>query len=374
MRALRRRSGRAENARMPKPPPPKVVELAEKARNGLRALERKLAPPELGLLGFISDLWGFQIVYTLAELRVVDALKDGPRAADAVAKELGVDADHLYRLLRAATHFDVVREEPERRFALLPLGSALCQAENESFRDFIILQGKVGWRFWGHLADSVRQGRSAIEIETGKKPFEYLLGDENARHVFNRAMTAVSSVSAEAFVAAYDLSGFSRIVDVGGGHGRLLAAALHQAPGARGVLFDLPEVVADAPAALEALGVRSRVEVVGGSFFDSVPAGGDLYIMKSIIHDWQDTEALAILESLRKAAEPSSKLVLYETVVTPPGEKHFAKLLDIEMIVHAGGRERTRDEYADLLRRAGFRLTRVLPSAGPASVIEAVPG
>lgn len=359
---------------MPKPPPPKVVELAEKARNGLRALERKLAPPELGLLGFISDLWGFQIVYALAELRVVDALKDGPRAADAVAKELGVDADHLYRLLRAATHFDIVREEPERRFSLLPLGSALCQAENESFRDFIILQGKVGWRFWGHLADSVRQGRSAIEIETGKKPFEYFVGDENARHVFNRAMTAVSAVSAEAFVAAYDLSGFAHIVDVGGGHGRLLSAVLHQAKSAKGVLFDLPEVVADAPAVLEALGVRSRVEVVGGSFFESVPAGGDLYMMKSIIHDWQDAEALAILESIRKAAKPSSKLVLYETVVTPPGEKHFAKLLDIEMIVHAGGRERTRDEYADLFRRAGFRLTRVLPSAGPASVIEAVPG
>jgi xanthosine utilization system XapX-like protein len=358
---------------MAKPPPAKVVQIAEKARNGLRSLERKLAPPELGLLGFVSDLWGFQIVYTLAELQVVDALKGGPRRAEAVATEIGVDSDHLYRLLRAATHFDIVREEPDRSFSLLPMGVALCDVENESFRDFLILEGRVGWRFWGRLKDSVRQGKTAIEIETGKKPFEYLVGDENARHVFNRAMTAISAVSAEAFVAAYDLSGFRHIVDVGGGLGRLLSAMLVQAPLAKGVLFDLPEVVADAPPVLEALGTKSRVEIVGGSFFESVPAGAELYVMKSIIHDWADDEALKILENVRRAATPSSKLVLYETVVTPPNVKHFAKLLDIEMIVHAGGRERTRDEYAELFRKAGFRLSRLIPSAGPASVIEALP-
>lgn len=358
---------------MAKPPPPKLVQIADKARNGLRFLERKLAPPEIGLLGFVSDLWGFQIVYALAELRVVDALKAGPRAADEVAKEVGADAGHLYRLLRAATHFDIVREEPNRCFSLLPLGTALCDVENESLRDFIILQGRVGWRFWGRLTDAVRQGRTAIEIETGKKPFEYLLGEENVRHTFNRAMTAVSSVAAEAFVAAYDLSGFGTIVDVGGGHGRLLSAMLQAAPSAQGVLFDLPEVVAEAPAVLESLGTQARVRVVGGSFFDSVPAGGDLYVMRAIIHDWDDAEALKILQSVRKAASPSSKLVLYETVVTAPNDKHFAKLLDIEMIVHAGGRERTRDEYAELFRKAGFRLARVLPAAGPASVLEALP-
>jgi hypothetical protein len=350
------------------------VGLAERARFGLRTLNRKMAPPSIVLLDFVNEMWGFRIVHALAELRVVDALAGGARSSDDVAKELGLDADHLYRLLRAATNLDVVREEPGRSFSLLPLGEALCEKEGESFRDFILLAGSMGWRFWGRLADCVRQGKNAIEIETGKKPFEYLLGEDNVRHVFNRAMTSVSALAAEAFVGAYDVSGFGTIVDVGGGQGRLLSALLKAAPSARGVLFDLPSVVESAPPILAQYGVADRTQVVGGDFFEGVPEGGDLYLMKAILHDWQDTEAKKILASIRKAAKPSSKLVLYETVVPGPNEKHFAKFLDIEMVVVAGGRERTKEEFSALLASAGFRLTRVIPTASPISIVEGEPG
>ena len=333
-----------------------------------------MVPPPFALLDFVTDLWGFQIVYALAELEVVDALAHGARDADSLARELHVDADHLYRLLRAATNLDLVVEEPGRRFSLKPIGEALCEKENESFRDFIVLMGRMGWRFWGRLTDSVREGRSAVEIETGKKPFEYLMGEESIRHTFNRAMTAVSAVSADALVAAYDLAGFSKIVDVGGGHGRLLASMLAAAKSARGVLFDLPEVVEGAPAVLSSLGVADRTEVVGGSFFESVPEGGDLYVLKSIVHDWQDDDALRILKNVRSALGPKGKVLLYETIVPGLNEKHFSKFLDIEMIVHAGGRERTKQEYTALYERAGLRLTRVVPTAGPASLIEGVTG
>lgn len=354
-------------------PPAKVVELTEKARLGLRSLERKMTPASLALLDFVSELWSFQIVFVLAKLKIVDALKEGARDSGAVARDLGLDADHVYRLLRAATNIDLVQEGPNKTFSLKPVGRALCEQENESFRDFIVLMGEVGWRFWGRLDDAVHEGKSAIEIETGKKSFEFFIGDENARHLFNRGMTAVSAVSADAFVAAYDLSGFKKIVDVGGGHGRLLSAMLKAAPHASGVLFDLPEVVEGAQSVLDSYGVGNRATIEGGSFFERVPEGGDLYVMKSIIHDWQDAEASKILGSIRRAAGAGSKLALYETVVPGPNQKHFSKFLDIEMIVHAGGRERTREEYSSLLGKAGFRLTRVIPTAGPVSVVEAEP-
>jgi tRNA A58 N-methylase Trm61 len=183
-------------------------------------------------------------------------------------------------------------------------------------------------------------------------------------------MTAVSSVTADAMTAAYDVSSFRKIVDIGGGHGRLLSALLKSAPGAKGVLFDMPSVVEGASPMLEKYGVRDRVEVLGGDFFDKVPPEGDLYVMKAIIHDWQDDQAQKILENVRRAMAPNGKVALFECVITGPNQKHFSKFLDIEMIVHAGGRERTRDEYAELFRKAGLRLTRVIPTAGPGSVVE----
>jgi hypothetical protein len=358
---------------MAKPPPPGVVAFVERARSGLRSLERKLTPPSFALLDFVQELWSFQIVYTLAELEITDALREGPRSAAEIARERGLNEDYLYRLLRAATNLDLLRENADRTFALRPIGEALCRREGESFRDFILLMGRFGWRFWARLGDAVREGKSAIEIETGKKPFEFLVGEPEARDTFNRAMTAVSALGADAMVAAYDVSGFRKIVDVGGGHGRLLSALLKSAPGTSGVLFDLPPVVEGAPAILEQYGVTDRVEIIGGDFFEQVPAGGDLYVLRSIIHDWQDAEALKILASVRRAIPASGKLVLFETVIPGPNDKHFSKFLDIEMIVHAGGRERTRDEYATLLGRAGFRLTRVIATAGPASLLESVP-
>lgn len=358
---------------MPKPPPAAVIALTQKARNAVRSLERKMAPPSIALLDFVGDLWSFQIVYALAELGVADQLAGGTHTAAEVARAVGADEDHLYRLMRAATNIDLLEERPGRAFALRPIGEALIQQEGESFRDFIVFMGKVGWRTWGRLTDSIRQGKTAIELEFGKKPFEYLTGDPEVAHLFNRAMTAVSALAGDAFVAAYDTSRLRRIVDVGGGHGRLLASIIAATPDARGVLCDMPSVVAGAPPILAKYNVEARIDVEGGDFFQSVPSGGDLYVMKSVIHDWQDTEAAKILASIRRAATPTSKLALYETVVPGPNDKHFAKFLDLEMIVHGGGRERTRDEYAALLTGAGFRMTRVIRTAGPMSIVEALP-
>jgi O-methyltransferase domain len=357
---------------MAKLPPPKVVSVTEAARTGLDFIKRSLVPPPIALLDLVSDFWSFHIAYSLAELNVPDALRERARSSGEVARELNVDADMLYRVLRAATMIGLCEEQADRVFALKPMGRALCNEPDASFRDFIIYMGKVASLFWMRLPDAIRQGKSAVEIETGQRTFEYLENNPELSAIFNRAMTATSNVACEAFVAAYDMSFATRIVDVGGGHGRLLSAILQHAPHASGVLFDMPSVVAGAAQTLQSFGVASRVEIVGGDFFQSVPSGGDCYVAKTIIHDWSDDDARKILRNVRSAMLPTGRVLLYETVVGPRNTASFAKLLDLEMIVMtSGGRERTQDEYRALFASAGLRLERVLPTAGPFSIIEA---
>lgn len=265
-------------------------------------------------------------------------------------------------------------ELPQRTFALRPMGRALCNEPAGSFRDYILFMGRHGTRFWRRLPDCIRLGKTAIEIETGGKPAEYFSMDAQAAEDFNRAMSALSNAVCDAFVSAYDFEGISRVVDVGGGQGTLLSAVLNELPAAHGVLFDLPSVVAGALLNLEARGVIARVECVGGDFFQRVPSGADCYIAKTVIHDWQDDEARRILANVRSAMAPHARVLLYESVVGPRNAASFAKLLDLQLIVTAGGRERTLDEYRVLLASAGLKLERTITTASPLSILEARAG
>jgi hypothetical protein len=186
-------------------------------------------------------------------------------------------------------------------------------------------------------------------------------------------MTGVSSIAIDTVVPRYDFTDRRLIVDVGGGHGALLAAVLASAPQARGILFDLPAVADGAAERLRAMGVAQRCVTAGGSFFDAVPDGGDAYLLKTVIHDWADEQSIAILRNVRTAIAADGKLLLMELVLPEGAPPHPGMLLDLEMLVQAGGRERTASEYGDLLSQAGFRLTRVIPTAGPMSIVEAVP-
>jgi hypothetical protein len=352
-------------------PPPAVVNVTEKARSGLDALKRNLVPGPVAVLDMINDFWAFHIAFTLADLQVTDALRLRARSSDDLARELGLDADMLYRVLRAATMFGVCEERPDRVFALKALGQALCQDEQASFRDFFVYMGRHGTRFWRRLPECVRTGKSAVELETGKASFDYVNSDPVFFEDFNRAMTATSNIAADAFTAVYDLSPVSRVVDIGGGHGRLLGGILQRYPQLRGVLFDQPGVVADAPQKLETFGVGDRVEIVGGDFFQSVPQGADCYIAKSIIHDWSDDEAHTILSNIRSAMTADGRVLLYEAVVGRRNVASFAKFLDVQMLIDCSGRERTADEYRALLARAGLALQRIVPTATPLAIIEA---
>jgi DNA-binding transcriptional ArsR family regulator len=331
-------------------------------------------PANIALLEIAQGAWLTQAVYVAARLGIADELRDGPRSASDVASAVGADPGATYRLMRALAANGLLKLRRDGRFSLTRVGHALRRDYDGSMAPMIKMVGHPShWEHWGNLLYAVKTGESAAEDVRGMPVFDYLETVPEYARVFNDAMTGVSAMAIETTVPAYPFADHRLIVDVGGGHGALLAAVLGQAPDARGVLFDLPSVIEGAGPELDRAGVSHRCTKTGGSFFEAVPDGGDAYLMKTIIHDWDDEKSLTILRNIRTAIDPGGKLLLFEMVLPEGAPPHPGMLLDLEMLVHPGGRERTADEYRDLLSRAGFRMTRVIGTAGPMSIVEAVP-
>ncbi|MDS0135824.1 MULTISPECIES: methyltransferase [unclassified Amycolatopsis] len=332
-----------------------------------------MTPPEIPIPARILQLatasWLSAAVSAAATLGVADALAAGPRPVDDIAKEIDAHAPTLYRLLRACADFDLFEEQDDRVFALTELGHALRTDSPLSMRGFARWVGDPADRFsWSGLADSVRTGRSAFEQVHGQDVWAYMATHPDTASVFNDAMTSASDQMIKPVVAAYDFSRFGRVVDVGGGHGALLAEILRTNPGVHGVLYDQPEVVAGASHP----DVADRLSVVGGSFFESVPPGGDAYLLSNVIHDWDDEKSARILSRVRDAMAPDARVLLAEVVM--PGKAEPAatvKLMDLNMLVLCDGKQRTEAEFAELFRSAGLALSRIVPT-GFCSVVEAV--
>ena len=319
--------------------------------------------------GFVA-----QAVSVAARLELADRLADGPKSADTLAKEAGAHGPSVYRLMRCLAMVGVFEERPQRTFALTPVGACLCKRGPHSLASMALLWG-ADWhiRPWTALEHSVRTGQSAFPQVFGQPLFEWFGKERAAFDTFNQAMTEFSEMACAAVVASYDFSGFRRIADVGGGHGRMLTEVLKAAPSSTGVLYDMPAVVEGARRPLAEAGLQNRCEIVGGDFFERVPPGCDAYVIKHIIHDWDEASCLKILRHCKAGLAPGGKVLLIEMVLPPPGVPHFGKFLDLEMLVMApGGEERTEDEYAALFQKAGLRLSRVVPTPSPVSVIEAV--
>ena len=273
----------------------------------------------------------------------------------------------------------MVAEGEDGRFALGPLGGCLRADAPGSVRALVLMFGDEDfWRTWGALEHCVRTGESAAgHLFGAEDAFARYAADPRLGAVFNAGMTVLAATTASAVVTTYDFSGLSRVVDVGGGQGGLIAAILSANPGLRGTLLDLPSVVEGAPALLAGAGVADRCEVVGGDMFQAVPGGGDLYVLSRVVHDWEDTRATAVLQSCRRAMHAQARLVLVERVLPDRIEAtSAAQVSDAQRPEHDGadrGRERTECDFAALLARAGLRLVRVIPTSGPVSVVEAVP-
>jgi O-methyltransferase domain/Dimerisation domain len=331
-------------------------------------------PPHVQLIQMGTGYWVSAIVYAAAKLGVADLLAAGPKSAAELAGPAGVHAPSLHRLMRTLASLGILTEGEAQRFALTPLGEALKTGAPGSARGTLIAFGNPPfWRAFEEIAYSVETGKTGFEKAMGLPVFDYLARHPEEASYFSEAMVGFHGGEPPAVAAAYDFSPFKTVVDVGGATGNLLAAILSRHAGPRGVLFDRPHVVRDAPALLKARGVSERVTVEAGDFFTTVPAGGDAYLFSHIIHDWNEDQCLTILGHCRKAIKPDGKLLIVEMVLPAGDTPHPGKVLDIVMLVVPGGQERTEAEHASLLGKAGFRLTRVVPTASAVSVVEAVP-
>lgn len=322
----------------------------------------------------IMGQWTSQAIVAAAQLHLADALADGPLPLEELARRVDANPEALARLLRALIGRAIFRQLRDGRYALTPLADTLRSDAPMSVAAVARFVGSREHReLWSLLADAVRTGHSVVPALHGTDAFSYLAENPDSAAVFNDAMTAMSNLATASILHAYDFKPFPIVIDVGGGHGRLLSAILAATPSARGVLYDLPNVVAGATAVLAEAGMTTRACVESGSFFTSVPTGGDAYILKNVIHDWGDEPAEAILRNVAAAAHPQAKLLLVELVI-PERDREFAgKWTDLEMLIMSDGRERTAAQYRDLLERSGFRLTRIVQTASPLSIIEAVP-
>ena len=347
--------------------------LIPQASNEPQNVAAQAAPPEAILTQMITGSLGSQAVYVAAQLGIADLLVDGPRHVDDLAAAAGADSSSLYRVLRALSSFGVFVELNDRIFDLSPTAELLRSDSPRSLRDLAIFMGEDWhWQVWGRTLYSVRTGKAAWAEVHGQEVFPYFAGNPEAAKIFDRAMTSLSNLAIKAVVESYDFSDIETLVDVAGGHGRLLATILEKNPTVTGVLFDQAHVLEGAKESNQIQALGTRCELESGDFFVSVPAGGDGYIMKHIIHDWDDERALQILINIKKVMKDDGRVMLVESVITDSNQPDFGKLLDIEMLVSPGGKERTAAEYRDLFARAGLRLTRIVPTESPYSVIEAV--
>jgi hypothetical protein len=328
-------------------------------------------PPHAQLIQMAMAHWMSRVVYLAATLNLADHLATGPKSADELAGPTATDAPSLYRLMRALANLGILSESSTRRFSLTPLGEALKIGAPGSARASVLTLASDWWvQGFGELAYSVQTGKSGFEKALGMPIFDFLAQNPSAASMFSETMIGFHGEEPAA-VATYDFSRFKTIVDVGGATGHLLTTILSRHGQPRGILFDLPHVVRDAPPLLESRGMKDRVTIEEGSFFDRVPQGADAYLLSHIIHDWSEPQCLTILGNCRRAMDPNGRVLIIEMVLPEGDEPHPGKMLDLMMLVGPGGQERTPPEYAALLDKAGFRMTQVVPTASAVSIVEA---
>ena len=320
-----------------------------------------------------TAFWASQAVYTAAKLGLADALAQGPKSSDELAIELGADRDSLVRLARVLADLGVLALDNDGRIRITEVGAPLQTSIPGSLHSMILTMGEEHYQAWGKLIESIRSGRPGFDRVFGTPLFEHLQNNLAASQTFNQAMADFTSQVGLAVMLAYDFSRFQTLVDVGGGHGLLLRKILRSVPFMVGILFDSGLVIAGAASHIEREGLEARCQAVAGDFFVSVVKGADGYILKNVLHDWDDEHALTILKNCRRAMREDSILLVLEVLLPVANDPLFGHLLDLNMLVMSGGRERSREEYRKLLEDSGFRLTQVIPTVAPVSILEALP-
>jgi hypothetical protein len=312
----------------------------------------------------ITGYWISQAIYAAAKFGIADHLKDGPKTVGELAGATSTNPDALYRLLRALASVGIFAEDESRRFSLTPLAELLRSDVAGSKRALALMCGDEQFRAWAEIDYSVRTGKMAFDKVFGKPIFDYLGEHPDKARIFDLAMVG------DAIVNAYDFSGIGVVADIGGGNGSQIAEILKKHIRMKGILFDLPHVIERAKERLHASGLLDRCKLISGSFFDAVPEGADAYILRHIIHDWDEEKCLTILRNCHRAMSPANKLLVIESVIPPGNDPFHGKFADLHMLLIPGGKERTENEYRTLFEQAGFELTRIVPTDTEVSIAE----
>ncbi|MBI1247282.1 methyltransferase [bacterium] len=329
-------------------------------------------PPTMQLDRMITGYWISQAIYAAAKFNVADHLKDGPKSIDQLAAETSTNPDALYRLLRALASVGIFAEGESRQFSSTPIGELLQTDVPGSKKALALMSGDEQFRAWGDIDYSIQTGKMSFDKVFGKPIFEYLGEHPDKAKIFDAAMVGVHGRESDLITGAYDFSKISVVADIGGGNGSQITPILKKNGHLKGILYDLPHVIERAQAPMEAAGLTDRCELIGGSFFESIPEGADVYMMRHIIHDWDDEKSITILKNCHKAMPADGKLLIMDSVIPPGNDPNPAKFLDLVMLMIPGGKERTEEEFRQLLDQAGFQLTQVIPTDGGVSIVEAV--
>ena len=329
-------------------------------------------PPDQLVMQILTGKLLSRILTAVADVGVAEHLADGPVGVAELAKKTDTNEDALYRMLRALSSVGIFAESGNRSFENNEASKLLISNVEGSLLNMVRwINCGPAWDAWGHLDYSLKTGKPAFDEVFGEQVFEYFQENEQIAEIFHGAMTSFSSMTAQAVAVSYDFTGIKKIVDVGGGHGSLLATIITQNPDLRGVVFDRPEVVQGTGANLSEL--TSKIDIEGGDFFEGVPKDADAYIMKHIIHDWDDDHCVRILKNCGSAMAHGGKVLVVDPVITDSPESALGKLMDIEMLaMTTGGRERTEDEFEALMAKAGLKLSRIVPTKSPVRIVEAV--
>ncbi len=360
-----------ENIQLPKYPPVFFVKTTERFRHFLLRLYRRFTHPNVALMEMIQNLWLSGAIGVASELGIADILKKGPQPVSELANLTGTKEEPLYRIMRVLASNGIFKETRHKIFTLTPLGVALQEDQMKHFIDLHL--GKIHFQMFGEMMHTAKTGNKSIELFIKGNLFDHISQSPGLNEQFNKAMTNTAMMQASAILQVYPFPHYKSIVDIGGGHGFFLTTILSRYKHLKGIVFDLPHVVTEASSFFEKYNISGRTEAIGGSFFDNIPSGYDLYMLKNILHNWDDESCVKILKNIKKALLPESKLLIIEAHLKDDNNPSFAKMTDLLMMVGLDGRERSKEEYHLLLQKAGFNIKKTYHTVSPLAIIEAVP-
>lgn len=330
-------------------------------------------PPQIAMTQMIFGFVTSKAIHVAAKLNIADLLAShGPMNAEQLAQETGAHQESIYRLLRALASNGIFTENQNRNFELTPLAECLREDSQESMKATALSAGSVFYKAYNEFLFSVQTGERGFQKALGMGPFEYMANNPEEGKTFDRMMTDFHGGETQPMIDNYDFSVFKTVVDVGGGNGEVISAVLHNSKGLNGILFDMPEVIKRSRENSMISGLKDRCQLISGDFFESVPSGGDAYILRHIIHDWSDEDSISILKNCKKSMNPDGKILVVEAVIPPGNDPHPFKWLDLTMLM-IGGKERTKGQFEEIFKQAGLKLTRIIPITPAISIIEGEP-